>query len=1692
MKRLIITFLVSIVAAFYVAAADPVWVKDLWYDAGNTTTISWSNAKKFSKDVFSDVLEGYYIQIDVTASTGAIELKSNGHRLPGTVYCEKPNSGGAYIYKAYITVGMLADLQAHGLEVCGDFTTNGIKIYNDGYVMPNGAIWGGFFWVDKWNTLQLFEEAFNNYDGQRYLDIYISEENGDNTTYTINVRTNWNADGIWAESGAGQVARTGYMATIDLQALGINKDNIAQKLNSDRLMIQGNPGDKAFNITAIALRNEPTWIKDLWWDNGSAATITWGSPNSIDKSLFSNVKIGQYIQIDVLSSTGAIELHSNGSILPGTVECVKPNSGGTYTYKAYITADMLAALQAHGLEVCGEFKTTGIKIFDDGFVMPEGAIWGGYTWVDVNYSDNFHLFKEAFKGHGDARFIDINHEAGQTNYDFKLCTGWEASDMTIASNDQITHGAASASIDLGSVDFHRFMTTDAYKYVLLNRCSGKNRFNITSIVVRPDPSLVKNLWYNDGYTATINWENSKKFTPGSFADVQVGYYIQVDVVSSTGNIELKSGGNKLPGTVSCYKPNDGGAYTYRAYITADMLAALRSGGLEVIGDEFSITGVKIYNDGFVMPEGAIWGGYLWVDGWKQLELFKEAFNNYAGQRYLDVYLSPDNGDNTNYALNVRTNWEANGIWAESGAGQVARSGSVATIDLQALGINASNITEKLNSDRLIIQGYPGDGKPAFNFTAVVLRNDPNAEPSSVKDFGVTGDITWSNTKTIPAEQFLEAKLGYYIQVDVASYAGTIELHSNGSILPGTVKCESFGTTNYHDTADEQQAEVYYKPYVGYVGDPMPFFDPVAKNFKVLYLQDYRPNLESTYHPIWGVETSDAASYTSLGELIPYGAADELDAAIGTGSTIYHNGTYYTFYTGHSNNGGANNEVVLLATSTDFRNWTKNRAVQISAGPDYSSGDFRDPFVFKGDDNRFHMLVSTRRVSDNKGVLAEYTSDDLLNWTSAGVFMTMMWDRFYECPDLFKMGDWWYLVYSEQHDAIRRVQYFKGRTIDELKACTANDAGLWPDSKQGYLDGRGFFAGKTASNGTDRFIWGWCPTKAGSTTNGSFDWAGSLVAHKLCQNADGTLYTTEVPAIASHLGTASSLSDVTLSAGKSHLFPRLKTRNRIAFTVTTASASDGFGISLGRGSDSGNYYTLVVNPENGGSQHKINLVQEGTGGAGFIANNDSYMFATPADKVYRVVLVTDNSVVSLYINNVLTYTNRIYNVAENCWSINCNSGTAAVSNLSVAATPSTYTYRAYITTDMLAALQAHGLEICGVLTTNGAKICNDGFVMPERAIWGGFTWVDDVWNDDFCLFKEAFNGHSDARFIDIYHEAGHTNYQFRALTGWDASSDMTIALNEQVRHTANCATIDLKGVDFTTFMNNYRYMMLQRHSDGSSFNFTTMVLRREGESTQTVVSPGEVDGGNVNVLGLTMNAYDYCNVEGADSFVITTPDGSTIGTADASGNFTMPNAYPGSVIMYPVKGGVRQDGVTITPFAFTAGNFDISQADFVLVQSAQDPSKAHLQLKIAVTCPYYYLLPNVSYTVGGTSNSDAVSNWAGGDATYDFYINVPNAVTIDADSMYPNDTYSFNFSLTPQYPFEVTAGNTTIVSGPQIEVPITVSPSNQVSGVEGIEADSIDAPVEYYNLQGQRVNGELTPGCYIRRQGSSVTKVMIRF
>ena len=489
-----------------------------------------------------------------------------------------------------------------------------------------------------------------------------------------------------------------------------------------------------------------------------------------------------------------------------------------------------------------------------------------------------------------------------------------------------------------------------------------------------------------------------------------------------------------------------------------------------------------------------------------------------------------------------------------------------------------------------------------------------------------------------------------------------------------------GTATYFASTDEQFA-TYYKPAVGYVGDPMPFYDPVEQNFKILYLQDFRPNPADTYHPIWGVSTKDLSSYQSLGELIPTGTAAEADAALGTGSTIYNEAEklYYTFYTGHT----SRQEVVMMATSSDFKTWTKSKSFYLQ-GDDYgySVKDFRDPFVFKGDDGQYHMIVSTQQGT--KGVLAEFTSTDLKSWESKGVFMSMMWDRFYECPDIFKMGDWWYLVYSEKDPVMRKVQYFKGRTLEDLKACTANDAGLWPDSREGMLDSRAFYAGKTASDGTNRYIWGWCPTRAGNnnTAVGAApnepEWAGNLVAHRIIQHEDGTLslgyvegidkkYTTESPLkvmAKSETGVTENADKYVLTGDAYVLFNRLNVSNKLSFTVKANSKTDKFGFSFVRGTDSKKYYTIVVSPENGGNDKKLNFEENGEEGIGFVEGIDGYYFSTPANNEYNVTIYTDNSVCVVYINDDVVYTNRIYGLQKNCWSINSYEGTVEVSNVRV--------------------------------------------------------------------------------------------------------------------------------------------------------------------------------------------------------------------------------------------------------------------------------------------------------------------------------------------------------------------------------------------------------------------------------------------
>ena len=65
-----------------------------------------------------------------------------------------------------------------------------------------------------------------------------------------------------------------------------------------------------------------------------------------------------------------------------------------------------------------------------------------------------------------------------------------------------------------------------------------------------------------------------------------------------------------------------------------------------------------------------------------------------------------------------------------------------------------------------------------------------------------------------------------------------------------------------------------------------------------------------------------------------------------------------------------------------------------------------------------------------------------------------------------------------------------------------------------------------------------------------------------------------------------------------------------------------------------------------------------------------------------------------------------------------------------------------------------------------------------------------------------------------------------------------------------------------------------------------------------------------------------------------------------------------------------------------------------------------------------------------------------------------------------------------------------MSTPRIMVQKIVPIENVNTGVNDIVTEDVNAPVEYYNLQGVRVaNPEA--GLYIRRQGNKVTKVLVK-
>ena len=188
---------------------------------------------------------------------------------------------------------------------------------------------------------------------------------------------------------------------------------------------------------------------DLW--EGTHA-VAWDNTLTIEAAKFADAQVGQKIVIEFTDATGeAIELHSNGGMLPGT-RYAHSLYGDQHSMEVFITPGMLACLKEHGMEICGK----------------------GFTATKVWYGDG----KDNVDENTVIRFYS---EANRTDYAINVLTKW-GDGGKLGDQTTMTMTNEYAELSLDGIDMTAKLADVDRLMVQCNK-EGGNPFNFTAIVL---------------------------------------------------------------------------------------------------------------------------------------------------------------------------------------------------------------------------------------------------------------------------------------------------------------------------------------------------------------------------------------------------------------------------------------------------------------------------------------------------------------------------------------------------------------------------------------------------------------------------------------------------------------------------------------------------------------------------------------------------------------------------------------------------------------------------------------------------------------------------------------------------------------------------------------------------------------------------------------------------------------------------------------------------------------------------------------------------------------------------------------------------------------------------------------------------------------------------------------------------------
>ena len=469
-------------------------------------------------------------------------------------------------------------------------------------------------------------------------------------------------------------------------------------------------------------------------------------------------------------------------------------------------------------------------------------------------------------------------------------------------------------------------------------------------------------------------------------------------------------------------------------------------------------------------------------------------------------------------------------------------------------------------------------------------------------------------------------------------------------------------------------DLFYTPPHARVGDVIPFYDEGV--FKPFYLKNW--------NNYYGEDRTDGWHMLTTPDNLHILSETPTGIRGGTGSVVKADGAYHLFYCVFKHD--PQRQYICHAVSDDLARWTP--LPEETFGPDekiYLPTDWRDPFVFwNGDEQCWWMLVCAQAQGPTlrRGCVGLCKSKDLHTWTCcAPLYAPQACMSAYECPDLFRIGGWWYLVFSQFTDRFQTV-YRMSRSLSGPWQRPANDA----------FDARAFYAAKTGTDGRRRYIYGWNPTRGRNTWGfdpdprhegddyKTYDWGGSMVVHEVWQHEDGTLGVRPIPALKEALTVPSpvkwqplnggwTVGDAAVSVDSPQAYASILSVNdvpevcRFEMSFAFGPGTDRVALAAQVDGEFARGYYFYFDPKRERVEYKSALRMHEQGGWTFPWDVElSRPLSLQPGRRYDVALYVDHSVMVLYVNDDVALSVRAYDLHDRRFGLAVADGSAEFTNI----------------------------------------------------------------------------------------------------------------------------------------------------------------------------------------------------------------------------------------------------------------------------------------------------------------------------------------------------------------------------------------------------------------------------------------------